>query len=131
MGLFKKLIAKWNEKFFYVVDYDMLRLYLKHSEEFAVENNLALAEELNLYYENQKYHILVCNLAASDDEAERHKGIMYYVDDIEISNFDEWIMQKLGGLKGYFKIELINGDSVELNEYMQNHSELRAEDYWG
>lgn len=131
MGLFKKLFEKINQKFYYIVDYDTLISYLNNSEEFAVECNLVLVEQLNLFYANQKYQIMVCNLAASEDKSERYKGIVYYVDDEEISDFNDWISQKLGGLRGYFKIELVNGDSVELNNYMHNHPELNIEDYWG
>lgn len=36
---------------------------------------------------------------------------------------------KLNEIKEYFKIELIDADSVFLNEYRDKHPELKVEDY--
>lgn len=129
MGLLKKLSEKFFKGFFYVVDIETLKDYLRRNMEFAVENDLVFSTELNIYFNSEKHRIQAFNLSSSENENEGEEGECYTFDDIEFRSVDELISQKLSSLPQYFKIELTLGDEVELNEYKANHPELNPEDY--
>lgn len=129
MGFLKKLADKINKGFVYIVDADTLIRYLTRELEFSLKYNLEASANLNLYINGEKHHIQVWNYTASNFESERQKGLVVYYDDMEFAKLEDLISGKLDQMPVYFKIELIDGDDAELNEYKSNHPELREEDY--
>lgn len=129
MGFIKKLIDKFNKGFFYIVDPETLKGYLIDCAKFSKDYYLEMCEEMNIYFYNEKHHLLLWNYSASENLEEHTKGIVAIYDGDETGTIDELFAYKLTNLPPYFKIELIHGDSVELNKYMSNHPELRIEDY--
>lgn len=110
--------------FHYLVDYDTLINYLKDEEIFSFENKLEASFHLYLYQEKQRHEIQSWHHNFSTFEDEKTKGHIIYYNGEEISNLDEFIANKLPRYEGYLLIELIDCDSVKLNEYKANHPEL-------
>ena len=135
MGFFKKMIEKFNEGFFYVVDINTLRDYINEDLEITLEQKLEAGAHLNIYYNGDKHEIQVWNYAASDFQDEKEKGLIVYYDKIEYKSveelFDNAIISntKLKDIKEFFKIELIDMDSNYFKEYQKKHPELKVEDY--
>ena len=135
MGFFKNLIDKLNSGFFYIVDIDTLYEYLNRDLEFSLDNNLEASANLYIYYKNEKHKIQIWNHAASYYKDEKEKGLIVYYDNLEYKSIDEFMQNasianiKIKDIKEFFKIELIDADSVFLNEYKAKHPELKVEDY--
>ncbi len=135
MGFFKKMIEKFNEGFFYVVDINTLRDYINEDLEITLDQKLEAGAHLNIYYKGDKHEIQVWNYAASDFQDEKEKGLIVYYDKIEYKSveelFDNAIISntKLKDIKEFFKIELIDMDSNYFKEYQKKHPELKVEDY--
>ena len=135
MGFFKKMIEKFNEGFFYVVDINTLRDYINEDLEITLDQKLEAGAHLNIYYNGDKHEIQVWNYAASDFQDEKEKGLIVYYDKIEYKSveelFDNAIISntKLKDIKEFFKIELIDMDSNYFKEYQKKHPELKVEDY--
>ena len=135
MSLLKKMIEKLTQGYFYVVDINVLKEFLNDELKFTLENNLEASSHLKLYYKGEKHTIQVWNHAASNFADEKAKGLIVYYDDIEYKSIEELFENaiisniKLKDIKDYFKIELIDSDSVFLNEYKDQHPELNVEDY--
>ena len=129
MGFLKKLADKISKGFIYIVDIDTLEKYLKRELEFSLKNDLEASADLNLYVNAKKHHIQIWNYTASKFESEREKGLVFYYDEEEFRTLEDLMSQKLDNLPDYFKIELILGDDVGLNEYKRNHPELKEEDF--
>ena len=94
-----------------------------------MKNDLEASADLNLYVNAQKHHIQIWNYTASKFESEREKGLIFYYDEEEFRTLEDLMSRKLNHLPDYFKIELILGDDVGLNEYKRNHPELKEEDF--
>ena len=135
MGFFKKMIEKFNEGFFYVVDINTLRDYINEDLEITLDQKLEAGAHLNIYYKGDKHEIQVWNYAASDFQDEKEKGLIVYYDKIEYKSveelFDNAIISntKLKDIKEFFKNELIDMDSNYFKEYQKKHPELKVEDY--
>lgn len=135
MGFFKKMIEKFNEGFFYVVDINTLRDYINEDLEITLDQKLEAGAHLNIYYNGEKHEIQVWNYAASDYQDEKEKGLIVYYDKIEYKSVDELFDNaiisntKLKDIKEFFKIELIDMDSNYFKEYQKKHPELKVEDY--
>lgn len=128
-----KIIDKWKkkreEKFCYIVDINTLRKYLEHENKFIIEHHCEAGANLNIYINQEKHHIQTWNYMASDDQLEQAKGLINYYDEKEYQTIDELINNHLNNMDTYFKIKLLEGDSVILNEYKANHPELKLENY--
>lgn len=135
MNFFKKIINKLNEGFLYVIDINILKKYLEDELEFSISNDLEASANLNIYYKGEKHHIQIWDFRASNFADERTKGLIVYYDDAEYKSIEELMENaiianiRLKDIKDYFKIELIDCDSVFLNEYKSQHPELKVEDY--
>lgn len=135
MSFFKKMIEKLMQGHFYVVDINTLDEFLKDELKFTLEYNLEASSHFNIYYKGEKHTIQVWNHAASSFADEKAKGLIVYYDQIEYKSIEELMENaiisnvKLKEINEYFKIELIDGDSVFLNEYRSKHPELNVEDY--
>lgn len=127
MGFFKNFFDKLNSGFFYVVDKECLLNYLTEELQFSLENNLAACANLYVYIGEHKHHVSIWNYAATNEDQD--KGVKYYYDEEEYSTIDDLYQSRLVVLPDYFKIELIDGDSVYLNEYQAVHPNLKLEDY--
>ncbi len=123
MGFFDKLF----HGFYYVVDEKALKEYLERELNFSIENSLEASANLNIYLNNEKHHIQVCNYA--DSQFEKEKGLIVYYDKEEYKTLEELYNSKLNNLPEYFKIELIDMDNDFLKEYKKNHPELNIENY--
>lgn len=135
MNFFKKIINKLNEGFLYVIDINILKKHLEDELQFSISNDLEASANLNIYYKGEKHHIQIWDFRASNFADERTKGLIVYYDDIEYKSIEELMENaiianiRLKDIKDYFKIELIDCDSVFLNEYKSQHPELKVEDY--
>ncbi len=127
MGFFKNLLKKFNEGFFYVLDMNTLYEYLRREAELSLEEKLAAVANLNIYFGSEKHNIMAWNYEATDEEQE--KGLKFYYDDEEYATLDELYTGRLRSIEGFVKIELIETDSVFLNEYMSAHPELNPENF--
>lgn len=125
MGLFDKLF----HGAFYVVDEATLKKHLEDELSFSIENSLQASANLYIYLNSEKHHIEVTNFQASEIESERQQGLIVSFDDEDFASLPEMYAAKLSSLPQYFKIELIDMDSVFLNEYKENHPELKIDEY--
>lgn len=122
MGLFSKLF----HGFYYVVDEKTLKKYLEDDLKFSLENDLEASANLNIYLNGEKHHIQIWNY---DDENILKEKLIIYYDKEEFKTLEELYNCKLNNLPKYFKIELIDTDSIFLNEYKKEHPELKIENY--
>lgn len=135
MGLFKKLIDKFNQGFFYVVDINVLKDFFNTSIAIDREHNLETYEQLFIYYKNEKHEIKVIDYSYSDIIEEKTKGLVFCYDGFEYKSLEEFFDNaviantKLNDITDYFKIEIMDHDFVPLNNWMKEHPELRVEDY--
>ena len=129
MGVFKKLKEKLNQRFTYVINKQILRIYLENEMKFSLDNNLEASADLYIYINGEKHQIQIWNFGASRDSEEKEKGLIVFFDDNEYRTIDDMISSELRYLPEYFKIELINCDDFMLNKYKEEHPELRLEDY--
>ena len=135
MSFFKKMIEKFNQGYFYVVDINTLKESLNEELKFTLEHNLEASAHLNIYYKGEKHTIKIWNYAGGKFSLEKSKGLIVYYDDIEYKSIEELMENaiiantKLKEINEYFKIELLDADSVFLNDFMNNHPELNVEDY--
>ena len=49
MGVFKKLKEKLNQRFTYVINKQILRIYLENEMKFSLDNNLEASADLYIY----------------------------------------------------------------------------------
>lgn len=124
MGLFDKLF----HGFYYIIDEPTLKKYLYDELNFSLENQLEASANFNIFLNDEKHHIQIWNHGASNFK-EKEKGVIIYYDKEEFKSIEELFNSKLSNLPNYFKIELIDDDNSELNEYKRNHPELKMEDY--
>lgn len=129
MGILKNFFKKLQSGFFYVVDGNKLVWFLNEELQFSLENHLEASANINIYLHGEKHHIQIWNYTASAVQSEKEKGIIIYYDEEEYSTIEELCKEKLDELPKYFKIELIDGNDVRLENYMKEHPELRVEDY--
>ncbi|MBE6149258.1 MAG: hypothetical protein E7170_00865 [Firmicutes bacterium] len=123
------LLDKLFHGFYYVVDEKTLRKYLKDELDFSLDNRLEASANLNIYLNCEKHHIQIWNFAESNWEEEKSKGLIIYYDKEEFKTLEELYNSKLNNLPEYFKIELIDADSVFLNNYKKAHPELKIDNY--
>ena len=128
----KKLICKLNSGYFYNLDRDKLINYLNEQVKFADENKLEAVETLNIYYNDKKYELSIWDFTKSNFKEEQKKGFSVLFDNKEYKTVDNLFKTAL--LDGkilneikYLKVELVNYDSKDLNEYKKNHPELTDE----
>ncbi len=124
MGLFGNLF----KKMFYVVDKPTLKQYLEKELEFSINEHLDASANLYLYLNGTKNHLQIWNYTDYIDENLRYKGIVVYYNESEFKSIDELFLNVLNNLPNYFKIELIDMDSVGLKQYRSSHPELKIED---
>ena len=125
MGLFSKLF----HGYYYIVNGEVLKTYLKNELDFSLENNLEASANLYIYLNNEKHHVQIWNHSASDFKEEQEKGLIVYYDKEEFKTLEELYNSKLVDLPEFFKIELIDMDNQYLNDYKKNHPELKIENY--
>ena len=125
MGLFSKLF----KGYFYVVDAETLKQHLEKELNFSLSAHLEASANLNIYLNKEKHHIQIWNYAASSLPEEQGKGLVIYYDDKEYKTLEELYQKELNNLPNYFKIELIDADDAELNDYKKAHPDLKVEDY--
>lgn len=129
MGFLKKWFEKIMSGFFYVVDLETFREYLEREKRFSLEENLEACVNLTLYVNGEKHPVEIWNYGASADAEEQAKGFRAFYDEKEFLSIEDMIRVKMSNLPAYFKIELTDADNVWLNEYKENHPELRVEDF--
>ena len=135
MSFLKDFMSKISHGFLYVVDINTLVEYINEELKFSLENNLEASAHCNIYYNGEKHEIQVWNHAASNFKTEQEKGLIVYYDDLEFKSVNDLMENamianiKLKEINEFFKIELIDTDSVFLNDYKKNHPELNVENY--
>ena len=125
MGLFDKLF----HGYYYVIDEKTLKKHLENELNFSLENRLEASANLNIYLDGKKHHIQIWNFTESIIEEDKEKGLVICFDKEEFKTLKELYKYKLNALPQYFKIELIDSDNNDLNEYKKMHPELRVKDY--
>ena len=126
----KNFISKLNSGYFYNLDKNTLIKYLEEQVEFANQNDLEAVGNLNIYYNDKKYELSIWDFTKSKLNQEQDFSVLF--DNIEYHSINN--LFKTATVEGklldeikYFKIELINGDSTDLNDYKKNHPELNDE----
>ena len=125
MGLF----SNFFKGYFYVVDEETLKKYLEKELNFSMDERLESSANLNIYLNQEKHQIQIWNYKESSFPEEQEKGLVIYYDDKEYKTLEEMYQKELNNLPNYFKIELIDTDDIELNNYKKSHPELNIKNY--
>ena len=113
MGLF----SNFFKGYFYVIDEETLKKYLEKELNFSLNERLEASANLNIYLNKEKHHLQIWNYKESSFPEEQAKGLVIYYDDKEYKTLEEMYQKELNNLPNYFKIELIDTDDIELNNY--------------
>lgn len=124
---FKKFMGKFNSGYFYILDKETFIYYLNEQVNFASENDLEAVENLNICSASKKYNLSIWDFTKANTKEEKGFSVMFNNQEYHSINnlfqtayLEDTLLDKID----YFKIELVNGDSVFLNKYKEEHPEL-------